>query len=71
MTWIKKVQVVASIIKVDLLIFMKIKAIALYIINFVEIAYHQHEVLHIIKSQEDTPCGDDIRLTVVIYTLRW
>ena len=24
---------------------------ALYITNFEEIAYHQHEVLHIIKSQ--------------------
>ena len=32
----------------------KIKAQALYIINFAEIAYHQHKVLYIINPQENT-----------------
>ena len=40
----------------------KIKAIALYIINFVEIAYHPLEEWHIIKSQERyTLKRDDIQ----------
>ncbi len=47
---------------------------ALYIINFKEIAYHQNGVLHIIKSQRNTPSvmiytlkRDDIRLAAMIY----
>ena len=44
----------------------KIKAQALHIINFVEIVYHQHKVLHIIKPQERyTLKHDDIRLTAM------
>ena len=42
---------------------IKIKAQALYIINFIEIAYHQNKVLYIIKSQRNTP-------SVMIYTLK-
>ena len=34
-----------------------------YLINFAEIAYHQNEVLYIIKSQRNTP-------SVMIYTLK-
>ena len=40
----------------------KIKAIALYIINFAEIEYHQNEVLHIIIAKVIQPTVDDIRL---------
>ena len=46
----------------------------MYIINFAEIAYHQNEVLYIIKSQRNTPSvmiytlkRDDIRLAAMIY----
>ena len=51
---------------------------ALYIINSVGIAYHQHEVLYIIKPQIDTRCRvmrykgglnaalDDIRRTLYV-----
>ena len=46
----------------------------MYIINLVEIAYHQNEVLYIIKSQRNTPSvmiytlkRDDIRLAAMIY----
>ena len=35
---------------------------ALYIINFGEIAYHQHEVLYIIIEKAIQPTVDDIRL---------
>ena len=52
----------------------KIKAQALHIINFAENAYHQNEVLYIIKSQRNTPSvmiytlkRDDIRLAAMIY----
>ena len=46
----------------------------MYIINFAEIAYHQNEVLYIIKSQRNTPSvmiytlkRDDIRFAAMIY----
>ena len=49
-------------------------AIGVYIINFKEIVYHQHNVLYIIKSQRNTrwrvmicTFGDEIRLTAMIY----
>ena len=35
---------------------------ALYIINSIGIAYHQHAVLHLIKPQLIQPLADDIRL---------
>ena len=36
--------------------------VGVYIINFVEIAYHQHEVLYIIIAKAIQPAVDDIRL---------
>ena len=37
-------------------------AVGVYIINFAEIAYHQHGVLYIIIAKAIQPTVDDIRL---------